>query len=315
MPTVNRILITGAAGYIGHQVGNALAKTHFVLGCDIRPNPNANFAIERLDICDTALAELLRNQQITHVIHLASVLEASEDRDRDYRIDVEGTRNVIKACLQAEVKHLTVTSSGAAYGYHADNDPWLQENSPLRGNYEFAYSWHKRLVEEMLEQYRADYPALKQLILRPGTVLGKNTRNLITNLFLKKRILTIRGSDSPFVFIWDEDVVQIICDGVLHDKSGVFNLAGDGALTLKEIAHHLHKPVITLPPALLKVALAIGKTTGLTRYGPEQLKFLRYRPVLANDSLKQQFGYTPKKTSAEVFQLFTEHLEKEATQS
>ncbi|WP_419536372.1 SDR family oxidoreductase [Endozoicomonas sp.] len=314
MPTANQILITGAAGYIGHQVGNALARTQVVIGCDIRPNTAADFPIEIMDICDASLVELLRSQQITHVVHLASVLEASEDRERDYRIDVEGTRNVIEACLQAGVHHLTVTSSGAAYGYHADNDPWLQESSPLRGNYEFAYSWHKRLVEEMLEQYRVDYPGLKQLILRPGTVLGRNTRNLITNLFLKKRILTIKGSDSPFVFIWDEDVVQIICDGVLQHKSGIFNLAGDGALTLRDIARFLNKPVFTLPPALLKIALAIGKTIGLTRYGPEQLKFLRYRPVLANDALKQQFGYTPRKTSAEVFQLFTEHLDREAAQ-
>ncbi|EAR10749.1 SDR family oxidoreductase [Reinekea blandensis] len=307
----NRILITGAAGYIGHQVGNALAKEHQVLGCDIRACSAAQFEIKHLDINDETLADLMREHRITHVVHLASVLEASEDRARDYRIDVDGTRNVIEACLAAGVEHLTVSSSGAAYGYHADNAEWLSEADPLRGNYEFAYSWHKRLVEDMLAEYRQSHPQLQQLILRPGTVLGQNTRNLITNLFLKPRILTIKGADSPFVFIWDKDVVNIICLGVTENKTGIFNLAGDGALTLIDIARRLNKPALSLSPLLLSGALRLGKRLKLTRYGPEQLKFLRYRPVLANDRLKAEFGYTPHKTSAEVFELFCSGLMQE----
>jgi UDP-glucose 4-epimerase len=206
---------------------------------------------------------------------------------------------------------LTVASSGAAYGYHADNAQWLKEHDPLRGNYEFAYSWHKRLVEEMLAEYREHQPHLKQLVLRPGTVLGSHTRNLITNLFLKKRILTLKGSDSPFVFIWDQDVVNILCRGVETSATGIYNLAGDGALGLRDIAQRLNKPAVALPPALLRTALAIGKALRLTRYGPEQLKFLQHRPVLANDALKSDFGYTPQKTSEEVFNLFAQNLSDE----
>ncbi len=308
MSAVKRILITGAAGYIGHQVGNALAEQHRVFGCDIRANPNARFDIKIMDICDAGLLDWMRRQKITHVIHLASVLDASDDRERDYRIDVSGTKNVVEAALAAGVEHLTVTSSGAAYGYHPDNAPWLCEQDPIRGNYEFAYSWHKRLVEEMLADYRREQPQLQQLILRPGTVLGRDTRNLITNLFLKKRILTLRGADSPFVFIWDQDVVNIIRDGVVHSKTGIYNLAGDGALTLRDIAQRLRKPVISLPVGLVTAALWLGKRLSVTRYGPEQVKFLRYRPVLANNALKEQFGYTPEKTSDEVFQIFAQHL-------
>jgi UDP-glucose 4-epimerase len=63
---------------------------------------------------------------------------------------VGGTRNVLDACVAHGVKHLIVSSSGAAYGYHADNPAWLTETHPLRGNPAFAYSDHKRQVEEML---------------------------------------------------------------------------------------------------------------------------------------------------------------------
>lgn len=116
-----RILITGAAGYIGHQLGNRLAEDFSVIGTDIRSPDDTQFSIRKLDVRDPGLVELLRSEQITHVVHLASILQASADRARDYDIDVNGTRNVIECCLQAGVRHFTVTSSGAAYGYHPDN--------------------------------------------------------------------------------------------------------------------------------------------------------------------------------------------------
>jgi UDP-glucose 4-epimerase len=45
----------------------------------------------------------------------------------------------------------------------------------------------------------------------------------------------------------------------------------------------------------------------LGRYGPEQVDFLRFRPVLSNRRLKEEFGYRPAKTTAEAFEYFVEH--------
>jgi UDP-glucose 4-epimerase len=50
--------------------------------------------------------------------------------------------------------------------------------------------------------------------------------------------------------------------------------------------------------------LAILHPLGLAQYGPEQVDFLRYRPVLSNRRLKEEFGYRPQKTSAEVFDFY-----------
>ena len=55
---------------------------------------------------------------------------------------------------------------------------------------------------------------------------------------------------------------------------------------------------------MLKGALALLKPLGLTQYGPEQLDFLRYRPVLLNTRLKTVFGYVPRLTSSQVFDLY-----------
>lgn len=301
------ILITGSEGYIGQRLINRLAEQHHIVGVDIRSANPSHYHYQQMDIRDKAISELINTHQITHVIHLASVMQASDDHQRDYDIDVNGTRNVLDACVAAGVTHFTVTSSGAAYGYHADNPAWLTEQDPLRGNDSFAYSYHKRLVEEMLAQYRSSHPALQQLVLRPGTVLGETTQNQITNLFNQKRILAVKGSTSPFVFIWDEDVVDIIRQGVCESKTGQFNLAGDGAMTLADIADALNKPLLQLSPWLLKLALTIGHTFGLTHYSAKQLDFLRYRPVLDNRALKEDFGYIPAKSSREVFDFYLTH--------
>ena len=300
-----RILITGAAGYIGHQLGNRLAEHYPVIGTDIRSRPDVAFDIRVQDIREPSLADLLQAQQITHVVHLASILQASPDRARDYDIDVNGTRNVLECCIKAGVQHFTVTSSGAAYGYRADNPAWIDEQDALRGNTEFAYSDHKRLIEEMLADYRQQHPELQQLIFRPGTVLGTDTRNQITNLFMAPRILALKGSDSPFVFIWDQDVIGAMEMGIREDKTGIYNMAGDGALTMTEIARRLNKPLLTLPVWLVKAGLQVAKWRGKPT-GPEQVNFLRYRPVLSNRRLKEEFGYPLAKTSAETFEYFVE---------
>ena len=306
-----RVLVTGAAGYIGSRVAASLSRSMPVIGIDIREPDMASVDFRKMDIRDPALAGLMAERRITHVVHLAAVLEDSGDRQRDFDIDVNGTRNVLNACCDTGVRHLTVTSSGAAYGYHADNPPWLDEQDALRGNPEFAYSDHKRQVEELLADYRQRFPRIGQLVLRPGTVLGAYTRNLITNLFMKRRLLALKGSASPFVFIWDEDVVAIIEDGVTHSRTGVYNLAGDGAVTIDELGRELGKPVVHLPVALVRGALRMGKLLGVGRYGPDQVNFLRYRPVLSNRRLKDEFGYQPRLSSLETFRLWARHAREE----
>lgn len=303
---MKRILITGAAGYVGGQLGERLAREHEVCGVDIREG-SGSFPVTVRDVRDPGLAQLMKQKDITHVVHLASVLQPGPDRARDYDIDVNGTRNVLEACVKAGVRHFTYTSSGAAYGYHADNPAWIDEADALRGNTEFSYSDHKRLIEEMLAEYRRTQPQLAQLIFRPGTILGANTDNLITNLFRKKRLLAVSGSASPFVFIWDQDVINAIELGIQRDSRGIFNMAGDGALSIDDIGAILGKPVMHVPAAVIAGALAVGQFLHLTRYGPEQVNFLRYRPVLSNRRLKEEFGYQPAKSSEDTFRFFARH--------
>lgn len=235
--TTRRVLVTGADGFLGRGVVAALARegVSTLVAADVREVPaerrlpGVTYLVQ--DVRDPALSQTLAAHAIDSVVHLASIVTPGKgsSREFEYSVDVLGSKNVLAACVATGVKHIVVSSSGAAYGYHADHPAWLRETDALRGNEVFAHAHHKRLVEEMLAQYRADHPALAQTVLRIGTILGERVDNQITALFDKPRLLAIRGSESPFVFIWDEDVTGAILRALRTQWAGCFNLAGDGA--------------------------------------------------------------------------------------
>jgi UDP-glucose 4-epimerase len=310
----NSVLITGANGYVGSitlsELVQARCGMETIVAQDIRiPEPTSQLKgvkYVKADIRSQEMEQILVDNKIDTVVHLVSIVTPpkGEGRQFAYSVDVEGTRNLLEACVKAGVKKFIITSSGASYGYHADNPTWLVETDALRGNTEFAYSDHKRQQEEILAEYRKSHPQLKQLVLRPGTIIGKNADNQIIDMFKRAVIKGICGTDTPFVFIWDVDMARILVKGILEENEGIYNVAGDGALTLSELAKKLHKPFVRFPAWMLRSVLAVGNRLGLTQYGPEQLKFLQYRPALLNTRLKEEFGYIPEFTSEQAFNYF-----------
>lgn len=301
------LLITGAAGTVGQAVLDLLserAETLPVTATDLRKPSRLpdNTSYLEMDVRDAAsVDQVIGSARPQVVVHLASIVTPppGATRNLQYDVDVTGSRNVLDACLKHKVRRLVVTSSGAAYGYHADNSVPLTETDPLRGNTAFAYAHHKRLVEEMLIEARGQSPELEQVVLRVCAVLSPGLDNQITALFRKDRILGISGARGDFVFIWSDDLARIVLRAATNGPAGVFNVAGDGALSVAELAKSLGKDTRILPAWLLKAALAAAKPLRLSRYGPEQVRFLQFRPQLNNNRLKQVFGYTPQKTSAE----------------
>ncbi len=305
--TCTSLLVTGAAGYLGRLLLERLTGTRTLVGLDVREVP----AAERLpgvvyatdDVRSKDLKDLLERHAVDTVAHLAFVVnEVGADRQREYEVDVLGTRNVLEACLAAAVRKIVVTSSGAAYGYHADNPVPLRETDPVRGNEAFAYAHHKRLVEEMLARWRAEHPELEQLVLRLCAVLGERTANLITALFEAPFVVDVVSSRTGFCFVSDQDVVTCLVRGIESDVTGIYNVAGDGTVSMREIAKLLGKPRIALPAGVLRAAFGLGRRLGVSRYGPEQVPFLQYRPVLCNEKLKAEL-HVPR-PSEEVFRDF-----------
>ncbi len=306
------ILVTGAAGYVGRLTTAALAARRGELGAlvgtDVRPAPPELAGVRWIarDIAEPGLAAILTEHRIDTVIHLASIVQPPRGQDAEqlaHRVDVIGTERLLAACVETGVRKVVVTTSGAAYGYWPDNPEWITEEHEVRGDPRFAYARNKRLVEELLARHREEHPGLAQLVFRPGTILGERTENQITDLFDKPVILGIAGTRVPFVFVWDRDVVQCLVDGALGEHTGTYNLAGDGVVTMREIAARLGKPYLPLPAGGVKVALAVLRRLGLTQYGPEQVGFLQHRPVLSNRKLVEELGCRPR-SSRDTFELF-----------
>ena len=175
-------LITGGSGYIGsqlvHFLGSKVKNGDNIISLDIRPYPEhlrlPGVSYLTGDVGSTEVKEMIAQHRPEVVVHLAAIVMPARPIPREvmYKIDVEGTQRVLEACLENGVRRFITTSSGAAYGYYADNPPWLSEADPIRGNYEFAYAYHKRLIEEMLAEYREKHPELEQTIFRIGAILG-----------------------------------------------------------------------------------------------------------------------------------------------
>lgn len=306
-----KVLVTGAQGFVGRAFVTAAAADPSldVIATDV-VLPEArlgNVIYRRVDVCDAAdVNAVFADAHPDVVVHLAAIVtpRPGQSREDQRRVDVDGTRHVLEACVAHGTRKLVYTSSGAAYGYHADNQALLTEDSPIRGNEVFAYSWHKRLVEELLADYREKHPELAQLVFRVSTVLGEGVHNQITDLFEGRVVVGLRGVDTPFCFVWDQDVVACLLGGVRDaGAAGIYNLAGDGVMTLREIAKAMGRPFVQLPSRVLERGLGVLSRRGLVPYGPEQVMFLAYRPVLSNQALKDKLGFVPR-SSREVFALY-----------
>lgn len=305
------VLVTGGSGYLGSLTLAALAAAQVapLVALDVRDpaDPVTGVTYLRGDLRDHDLAATCRAHGITAVVHLAAVLAPPPGMDAAtlHDIEVGGTRRVIEACAEAGVEHLTVTSSGAAYGYRPRNRQGpLTETDPTPGHPRFAYSQHKAEVERLVAEARATHPHLGILLLRPGTVLGERTDNQITALFSGPVVLGLRDTDVPFVFVLDDDVVEVIRRGLTEGTTGTFNLAGDGVLTLRDIAALEGRPYLPVPPRLLAAALTVLRRLRVVPYGPEQVDFLRYRPVLDNAALRAAFPGLPTASTAQTYARF-----------
>ncbi len=253
-----------------------------------RPRVTGGYEHKDFDVRDAKFFDWVKEISPQVVVHLASIISLPDNMSRKdaHDIDVVATEKLMATCVAVGVEKVVVTSSGAAYGYWQDNAQWLTEDMPVRGNDDYFYSSHKRQVEELMA-------------------------NPITNMFAQKKITGIKGTDSPFVIIWVDDLVAYLIEAAVGDVEGIYNVAGDGTLSLQKIATRLNKPYLALPAWFMRGMLTILKPLGLSQYGPEQVKFIEFRPVLDNKKIKHGFKHQPAKTTEQAFESFLQETHRD----
>src|SRR3982751_6683371 len=104
------------------------------------------------------------------VVHLAfTVIEASA---KSWSINVDGSRNVFEAAVDAGAERLCYASSVAAYGFHGDNPDWLTGDVPPRGTESMPYSHQKAEVEKVLGEVLMKSQKTGAWVFRPCIVAG-----------------------------------------------------------------------------------------------------------------------------------------------
>ena len=246
----------------------------------------------------------IRQHRPEVVIHMATITHFSARAEERLRINLHGTRLVFDYCHEFGVKQVVFVGRHTIYGAAPDAPLYRTEDEPP-----LAVSTFPELADLVAADLYAGsalwrWPELKTAVLRLVYLLGPARRGTLANLLDGKRVPMILGFDPLFQFMHEYDVVSAICLALEAKIRGVYNVAGDGALSIHQIAARMGKRCRVLPAGLLRSGLWLLKKLGLTQYGPEQLDFLRYRPVLLNTRLKEEFGYTPKLSSAQVFELY-----------
>ena len=322
-PRLITVAVTGPTGEIGASAVDALEREPRVgriLGMARRPFDPAERGwlkteYRQGDILDAAAVQSFVDDADV-VVHLAYLIMGSRQESR--HINVAGTRNVFEATVAAaRPSRLVYTSSVAAYGYHADNPVPLTEDVPVRGSAEHYYSEQKAECEALLAEATAGSD-LQVYVLRPCIVAGPQATALADNLPWRKvserlpravlKLLSaapglrpiIPDPGTPLQLVHHGDVATALVAAVLGTgRPCAYNLAGDGEVTLTDVAHAVGALAVPVPQVLATAASEVLARLPLVPAMAEWLHVMRSSVVMDTSRAKQELAWKPQHTSAQ----------------
>jgi UDP-glucose 4-epimerase len=257
-------LVTGGAGFIGsHLVDALVAKGHEVVVLDNfstgRPE-NLEHVKNSIQIvkCDIGtLGDWNKNFKgvdwVFHLAALADIVPSIQHPEAYFRANVDGTFNVLQACIKAETKRFLYAASSSCYGI-PDNYP-TTELAEIRPQYPYALT--KRIGEELVMHWAQVYK-MPALSLRFFNVFGPRSRTsgtygAVFGVFLAQKLagqpFTVVGDGNQtrdFTFV--TDIVAGLIAAAESDKQGEIYNVGSGYTTsvnkLVELleGHKIHIP-------------------------------------------------------------------------
>lgn len=277
-----KVLVTGATGFVGSEVVRQLVSQ----GADVRILRRAASSLDLLGdvahrleqvIGDVAQAETVWKAMdgVTHVYHMAAHIGFGGESEREelYRINVEGTKNVVDAAKDAGVKRLVYTSSMAAFGRPERVPDVLNETavwSESRFNTLYAHSKH--LGE--LEVQRGVAEGLDAVIVNPAQIFGVGRKGENT----QKIVEEVRDQKLPGMPAGGTNVVDVRDVAAGHilamerGRTGQRYFLGSENISWRDIivtlakAFDVEPPRFVVPPTLAMVLayafVTLSKVTG-----------------------------------------------------
>ncbi len=313
------VAVTGPTGEIGSSAVTALEREPAVskiVGMARRPFDPSTLGWTKTtyregDITDRdAVDALIADADV--VVHLAFIIMGS--REDSARINLQGTRNVFEATVDAQQpRRLVYTSSVAAYGYYPDNPVPLTEDVAPRGSAEHYYSEQKAACEAALAEITAG-TSLEVFILRPCIVAGPKAHALADAMPWNQLPAPVRAvvgavpalkpvvpdPGVPLQLVHHDDVAEAVAlAATAPAPPGAYNIAGDGLITISDVAEALGGRPVRVPAAAASAASAAIAKLPFVPSALEWLHSSRTSVVMDTSKAKNQLGWQPTHTSAE----------------
>ncbi|MFT3862650.1 MAG: NAD-dependent epimerase/dehydratase family protein [Solirubrobacterales bacterium] len=317
------VAVTGPTGEIGGSLIDALEASDAigeVRGMARRPfDPRAagwrKATYQRGDILDRGhLAELFAGADVA--VHLAFAIFG--DREETRRINLEGSRNVFEAAVEAGVGRLVYASSVAAYGFHPRNPQPLTEEAPALGSASFYYSAQKAELEEALDEILAG-SELDAVVFRPCIVAGPRATMLIEQTVgavrlgdpaprLRRHVLEripllrpiLPDAGVPLQLVHHDDVAAALAAAVVgRGEAGAYNLAGDGEIVISDIAAALGWRSVRVPRPALGVGTAVAGRLSFISPQLEWATALTTPVLMDTTKAREELGWEPRFDAAE----------------
>jgi UDP-glucose 4-epimerase len=316
------VAVTGPTGGIGLALIRALEAepaVERIVGMARRPFDPAErswkkASYRRGDVLDRGSVEALV-EDADVVVHLAFVIMGGHEESRS--VNLEGSRNVFEAAAASGAKRLVYASSVAAYGFHEDNPVPLTEDVPARGTDAHYYSAQKAEVEALLDEILDDAD-LDAYVFRPCIVAGPEALLLIENIpyvQLSEKLpdAVVRLLDVvpalkpvlpdpgvPFQLVHVDDVASALTAAVLgKGEPGVYNLAAEGEVTMRDLAEALDWYSVPLPELAVDAAAELVARVPFMPAEAQWVNALRTPVIMDTAKARAKLGWTPRHDARE----------------
>lgn len=238
-----KILVTGAAGFLGRHVSRYFRDTGWeVSGFDVAAFDEPGVKSVQGDLTDaSSVAHAISGMTaIAHIGAIGDVYLAGEQPILAADVNVVGTANVIEAALR-EGARMVYASTWEVYGQPISQP--IDETHPTMPDHPYSIT---KLAGESLVLAASELRGLSALALRLGTAYGSGLRsNSVFRVFLDKALeretITIQGDGSQGrQFTHSADIARAFEMAARSDETGFpVNIVAPESVTIKELAEHI----------------------------------------------------------------------------